>query len=247
MRRLIKIGIIIGTILIVIILVTTIAVSLFLGKIVKSGIESFGPKLTQTSVTLESLDLSVISGSAKIKNLIIGNPKGYNASNAICVGSATVQIDPGSMLSDKILIKSINITAPEITFEGNPLGKNNLKQIQDNINQTIDSQKEISSKESSKPTTKIQIDELIITDARVHLGTKGTRPIPNIRLKDLGKGPEGITPANVTKQIFAELIGNTLNAVGSAAVNTGKSTEKLGKEGFDKLKSIGGLFKKSTN
>jgi len=40
-------------------------------------------------------------------------------------------VNPLSVLSDKIVVRSVRVEAPEISFEGSPFGKNNLGQIMD--------------------------------------------------------------------------------------------------------------------
>src|ERR1035441_8166480 len=101
----ILLGIVIG--LLVLIVVAVIVVGLFLGKIVKAGVERVGPKITQTTLTVDAVDLSLLTGSATVKNLVVGNPSGYTAPNAISVVLTAVSVSPMTVLSDKIVIKSI--------------------------------------------------------------------------------------------------------------------------------------------
>ena len=99
-----------------------------LGKVIKTGIENFGPKMTQTTVTVNSVDLSPTSGSGSIRGLVIGNPAPYQEPFALRLSEVTLAIDPSSILSDKIVIKSLKIINPEITLEGG-LSDNNLKKL----------------------------------------------------------------------------------------------------------------------
>ena len=129
-----------------------------------------------------------------------------------------------SVLSDKIVVKSIRVESPEITFEGNPFGANNLKKIQDNVNTAAANfQSPLSTNQPpktaapAKPGKKLEVDEFLITGAKIHFGTGPTLPLPDIHLTDLGKGPDGITPADLTKQVLSEVVSGTIKAVGSAA------------------------------
>ncbi len=86
------------------------------------------------------------------------------------------------------------------------------------------------------------------TGAKVHIGTGATLPLPDIHLRDLGKGPDGITPADLTKTVLGEVVSGTLKAVAKDATNLGKGAENVGKQGVNKITTgLGGLFKKSTN
>lgn len=254
MRKLKKILLVTVIGLLAVIIIAVIVVGLFLGTIVKTGVNTVGPKLTQTTLTVDAVDLSLLTGSAKVKNLVIGNPEGYKAPSAISVGLAAVSVTPMSVLSDKIVVKSVRVEAPEITFEGNPLGANNLKKIEDNVNAAAASLQSPSTNQpaktgaAAKPGKKLEVDDFLITGAKIHFGTGPALPLPDIHLTDLGKGPDGITPADLTKVVMNEVVAGTLKTVESAALNMGKNAGNLGKEGASKITTgIGGLFKKTTN
>ena len=255
MKKAKKILLILGIALLVFILVAVAVVGLFLGKIVKMGINDVGPKITQTTLSVDAVDVSLLTGSAKVKSLVIGNPSGYKAPNAISVGVAAVSVSSMSVMSDKIVVKSIRVESPEITFEGNPLGANNLKKIQDNVNAAAANfQSPLSTNQPpktaapAKPGAKLEVDDFLITGAKVHVGTGATLPLPDIHLTDLGKGPDGITAADLTKKVLTEVISGTLKAVEGAAVDVGKDATKAVGAGVNKITTgIGGLIKKATN
>jgi hypothetical protein len=254
MKKAKKILLITGIGLLVLIVVAVIVAGLFLGKIVKLGINEVGPKITQTTMTVDAVDVSMLTGSATVKNFVIGNPEGFKAPNAISVSLAAVSISPMSVLSDKIVVKFVRVESPEITFEGNPFGANNLKKIQDNVNAAAASLQSPSTNQPAKtaapakPGKKLEVDEFTITGAKIHFGTGPTLPLPDIHLTGLGKGPDGITAADLTKTVLSEVVSGTIKAVGNAAVSIGKDAGKAVGGGVNKITTgLGGLFKKSTN
>jgi len=95
--------------------------------------ETVGPKIMLVSIKVDAVNLSLLNGSAKIKDLVVGNPEGYKTPQAISVSSAAVGVNPLTVFSDKIVVRSVRVEAPEITFEGG-LGGNNLSKIMDNVN-----------------------------------------------------------------------------------------------------------------
>lgn len=259
MKKAKKILLIMGIGLLVLIVVAVITVGLFLGKIVKTGVNTVGPKITQTTLTVDAVDLSLFTGSASVKNLVVGNPAGYKEPTAISVGLTAVSVSPMSVLSDKIVVKSIRIESPEITFEGG-LSGNNLSKLLDNVNGTAKNggpaPTNTTASAGSQPAKKLEVDDLLITGAKVH-GTLvlfggrevslPTLPLPDIHLTDLGKGPEGITATELTKQVLNEVVSGTIKAVGSAATNIGKEAGKAVGEGVNKITTgIGGLINKAT-
>jgi hypothetical protein len=235
-------------ILVVLIVVAVIVVGFFLGTIVKTGIETVGPKITQVSIKVDAVNLSLLTGSARVKGLVVGNPKGYKTPQAISVGSAAVGVNPFSVLSDKIVVRSVRVEAAEITFEGG-LGGNNLSKIMDNVNAI------------AKTGRKIEVDDFLITGAIVHVSLPGmggeemTLPLPDIRLTNLGKGNAGITATDLTRRVLGAIITATVKVVASATTDIGQGAGNLGRDAgkavsqdMNKItRGIGGLFKKSTN
>jgi uncharacterized protein involved in outer membrane biogenesis len=227
-------------VVVILVVVAVVAVGLSLNTAIKKGVETFGPQLTQVDVKLDSVSLSLFSGSGKIKGLVIGNPEGYKTPHAMSVGLAGVAVAPGSLLSDKIVVRSIRIEAPQVTFEFGP-GGNNLQRIQANLESFAGGSSTNQAKPTAektpaetKPGKKLQVDEVVITGGKVTLGAAALggklveAPLPEIRLKDLGQGPEGITGPELGKQI--------LSAINQGAIKT--YTDQLAKAGAEALQNI---------
>ena len=242
-------------VLVVLAVVAVILAGLFLGNIVKAGMETVGPKITRVPITVDAVRLSLLTGSARIQGLVVGNPEGYKTPQAISVGVAAVEVNPLSALSDKIVVRSIEVRNPEITFEGNPFSGNNLTKIRDNVSTASATGGQPATNQTAqaagKPGKKLEVDDFLITGAKVHVsltgmgGTETTLPLPDIHLTDLGKGPEGITPAELTKDVLDQVISGTVKAVAKGATDLGKGAENVGKEGVNAVKKgIGGLFGK---
>ena len=249
----------VGIGVVILIVAAVLIVSLFLDSAVKRGVEVVGPKLTKVDVKLGSASISLLSGSGKLSVLELGNPEGYKTPHSITLGKVSLALRPGTILSDKLVIKSLNLEAPEITFEGGLTG-NNLSKIVSNIEGTTSGNSEATqSKEASK---KLQVDELVITGGKVHVtltdlgGQSGTVPLPDISLKDLGTGPDGITVADLSKKILQEILVKTTETVTKNIGNLGKNAtdltknlgQNLGTNATDEAKkigkSVGDLFKK---
>lgn len=237
------------SLLIVVCILVGAAVFVFLnvGPMVKKGIETAGPKITQVKVGVNTVKISPFSGSGSILGLKVGNPQGYQTSHALASDEVTIEIIPSSLRQDKVIINSITILSPEITFEGG-LKENNLNQIIQNIQTTLDKLPSKKDSTSEKTTRKFQINSLAITGSQVNLsnpilkGQSLTVPLPNILMSDLGTGPEGITAAEVVKRVTSEILKKTLIAVseklgglgGEKALEWMDQTKKIG-EGVKKL------------
>lgn len=225
-----------------------IAIGIFLDSIVKRTVETYGPRLTQTPVALESVHLSLLTGSANIRGLKIGNPQGYHTPDAITVSTIAVGMDPLSIFSRKVVIRSIRIESPAITFEGG-LDGNNLSQILHNVDSAGNSGATAPANAGSQPKSEktYQVDDLLVTGAQVEVVLTGmSQPeevtLPTIHLTNLGQGSEGITAADLSRRILASINSATLEAVAADAIKLGKNAETL-KQAGENAKKIGqGLF-----
>ncbi len=251
-------------VVILLVILAFVGVGLFLDGIIKRAVETFGPKLTNVEVTLHSVSLSLFSGSGKIQGLQVGNPQGYKTPWAIRVGNASLTLQPGSLLSDKVVIKSINVQAPEITFETD-LKNNNLSKILANVQaatggaQAGATTNEPAPSQPAKPAKKLQVDEFVLRGGKVHVsvstlgGRTASVALPDIRLTDLGRGPEGITAAELTQRVLEEIQRGAAQAAGSAVADLSKGALYITKDvggtastnALEKAtRSIGDFFKK---
>jgi uncharacterized protein involved in outer membrane biogenesis len=247
-------------ILIVLIVVAAVGVHFFLDDIVKRGVVTIGPRITKTEVKLGSVSLSLLTGSGKLGGLLVGNPEGYKSPSAIQVSRTSVAIEPKSILTDKIVISSINVIEPEVTLETD-LRENNLSKILSNLEETTGG----NNSESAQPKDpaaqtkkKLQVDDFVISGGKLHvvvtaLGNRtASVKLPEIHLKDLGKGPDGITPAELTKRVIEELEKAAVTAASTAIADLSKGgvymSQDFGKAGSNSLektaKGLGDLFKK---
>jgi len=250
--------------LVVLMILAVLAVGLFLDKAIKRGVETFGPKLAKVEITLQSVSLSLFSGSGTVKGLLVGNPQGFKTPSAIQVGTASLALEPRSLLSDKIVIRSIRVEAPEITFEMDLKG-NNLSKILANVQEAAGraakepaKPQEPAQPKAAKPAKKLQVDEFVISGGRVHVamtalsGQAATIPLPNIRLQDLGKGPEGITQDELVKLVLQEVERGASQAAAGTVSDIGKGALYFTKDAATKgtnaaqsvTKGLGDLFKK---
>ena len=235
----------------VLILIVLAVVGLFsLGRIVKAGVERVGPAVTKVPVHLDAANISVFSGGSTLKGFVLSNPEGYKSPQAIKVGSMSLDLSRRSIFSDKVVIHSIKLEAPEINYEADLRG-GNLKKILDNI--SSGEKKPSETKPSGdKPAAKgkgaerkLQVDEFVISGAKVTVSSALTASypvtLPEIRLTNLGQGPDGITAAELSRRVMNAIVEATTKAV---AENSGK----LGGGAAETLKKgasgIGDLFNK---
>ena len=210
--------------LVVIVLVVLVIVVLNLDKGIKAVVETMGPELTKSSVTLSDVDLSLTSGEGSLKGLVVGNPAGFKTPNAFSLGEIFLAIDTESLTTDTIVIKSLRIIAPEITYES-AKGGTNLEQLQKNVEQAIGSGNDASgdtakgTDSDSSAAKKLIIKDFSITGGKISysnplLGNKPIiLPLPPIQITGIGEKTGGATAGEVVKQILEAVNKNAASAV----------------------------------
>lgn len=205
-----------------------------LDKMILAGVEKLGPEIVGAPVTLKAVKLSPLSGKGSLHGLVIGNPKGFYTPSAFELGEIRIAVDLKSLFSDKIVIKEIVIDAPKVTYEAGR-GGSNVAVIMRNA-EKFSGGSSSDAESSSKSEMKIQIDRFDFTSGTVSVSAKAFKgrtvslDLPAIHLTGLGKGKDGITPAEASKTILAAVGQGVREAVASGG-------------GVDKL--LGGVRKEA--
>lgn len=231
------------------IVAVVIAAALFYATtIITTTIEKIGTEAVGAPVTLDSISLGLVSGELSIAKFSVANPKGFEAAEALSFGEIFVNVDIASLLSDKIHVEEVRISAPAIFYEG-LLKKNNFKVIQNNVNNFVGSSAtpsntakstETSTEASSdKSAKKIQLDLFVIEEAEMSLvmttplgAQKAKVKLPEIMIKDIGKDAGGATIAEVVSKVSAPLLKN----VTAASVGAFSNLDDLKKDAEKNLR-----------
>jgi uncharacterized protein involved in outer membrane biogenesis len=234
--------------LVVLLIILVVAAMLFIGTIVKTGVEKVGPRVAKVSVTLDAAKLSIFNGSGELKGFVIGNPEGYKTPEAIKVGTVSISLVPRSVLQEKKHIRAIKVEGPEITYETDLKGSN-LGKIRENVSGSAKQDEQAGTKKEQTTKTKLQVDDFVITGGKVHVAAtmvgSYTVPLPEIHLAKLGEGPDGITPAELSEKVLSAVLDATIKAVADNAGKIPDAGKVLGTGAIDQLKKTGSdLLKK---
>jgi hypothetical protein len=227
-----------------------------LNALVKKAVETVGPEVTKTSLSVSRVGLLPLAGSGSIHGFVLGNPAGFRSPQAMSVGKVHISVEPKSLLSDVIVVREVEVRSPEIWVEGTPT-ENNLTRIQRNAEAFAGPAKP--AKGPAAPAKKVIIDDFLVTGAKLHLAMKlipeTTIPMPDIHLTGIGRKTNGATIGEAAKQMFGSLNGGIAQAATQAvkdvaknAMDIGKNAAGMGKnmakQGADLTKNLGGLFGK---
>ncbi len=171
-------------------------------------VNKFAPQITQTPTSLSSVDVSLLSGKLALKGLKIGNPEGFQAGDLFKLDEVSVQFQPKSVLTDKVIVDKVLIKGTQILAELNKVGQVNLivlnQNIQDYVNKTPtqsvkSTTKTTAPKASSQPKT-VVIRDLQILDSSIQLGfmgKKSTLQLPDIKEQNIGEKKKTSIPEAV--------------------------------------------------
>ena len=168
---------------------------------IKGGIEKDGPTIIGAPVTVGDVSVSPLTGKGELKQIAVGNPQGFRANYSLQIPLLSAAAKTSSIMSDLIVIKSIQAQAVRIFLEGGPAGTN-VAAIIKSVNDYADS------RASSGKGKRLQIDELIISDPAIELSVSAhsTKTLP-LRLSTLKLGGyTNVTPDAIALTIFTEVM-----------------------------------------
>jgi hypothetical protein len=236
--------IVVALMLVLLVVAGVVAIGVSLDKIIKTAVETGGPAITKVDVKLDQAQVSLLNGEGALRGFALGNPPGYTSPTSIQFDLASLSLQPSSLMADKVVIRHVRLEAPVITFEGGLKGNNlndllkGMQSAEPKPGETTEPAQEESEQAGSR---KLQVDEFTLTGARVNVkikelgGKTQTLVLPDIRLTNLGTGPEGITSRELTRLILNEIARKTLEVV----IASGGDLDKIGEAGLKQLEDSG--------
>ena len=184
-----------------------------LDGMVKTAIETHGSQATQTAVRVAAVQIVLKDGSGAIRGVTVGNPQGFATPQAFILGEIATQVELRSLSEEVTVIDHVTVRAPEVFFELNAAGKNNLAVLKQNLAGGTAA----SSGKNSGADPRLIIRKLLFADGSIHakvvpLNKEYELKLPTIELSDLG-GKNGATPAQIADQILKVLVDRALAEV----------------------------------
>ena len=200
-------------VIVVLLVLAGVGVYLFGEQAVEMGIEKGASQSLGVAVTLGEVDLRPFSGRARLEELAVANPEGYQHEQLLELGSGEVHMDVGSLLSDTVGIRSVVLDGMTLVLEQKGL-TNNLQEVLGNIERRPEEAED-------RPGKEVHVDELEITNTVVIVrllpvpgreADRLTLKLAPIRLEGLGTD----RPMNT-----ADLAGRVLLAIAAGIAEQG--------------------------
>lgn len=192
-----------------------------LDEFVRTAVEKAGTRATGVEVTLGKVALEISNGKGSLGELNVANPTGFDTDYAFNLGDISVTLDTSTVQSNPIVIKEVIVTSPRVIYELGD-GGSNIDKIQSNVEsfaKEVSGGSSASGDDSGGDGKKVIIEDLYIRGAEVSVsapflkGQKMGTGIPEIHMKDIGKGSGGATPGEVAAKVLDTLTSRVQNVV----------------------------------
>lgn len=233
-----------------------------LNSIVRKLVNKYGSEVTGTEVNLKGFDFSITKGTASIDEITVANPKNYKTPYIFDLNKISVKVNLKSLTSNTIIIDSVEVNKPEITYEMLSLTQNNIKEIQNNIQKYL--QKSASDKKADEPkksetpkesgeSKNVIIKKLVISDGKLTAASMGQEvaiTLPTIEMSNIGQ--KSSSKGTDIPTVIASIITKILNVASQTVVQNNLSDlENVAKENLnnvvgnvkDRVKTLG-IFSK---
>jgi len=222
MKTIIKI-IAILVVLIVIAFVALIAFGLSQADaFVKAAIEKGGTYATQTTTTVDEVNLGITDGSFSMSGLSIANPTGFTSEHFLFLQGTSVKLDTASLTSETISIPSVTFDGLDIILDkGNDPSNYNTILASLKRFETTDSTPAPDNADGSGGK-KVTIDSLTLSNIDIRVANMPgvslltgdiAINIPSIELKDIGKD-QPMTAAEITNLVIKTVLTAAVEAGG---------------------------------
>lgn len=250
----------VGGLALAVVLLVVVGGYLLLGNldgIIKDVIEDVGSELTQTSVTVDAVNLDLKTGKGQIKGLTIDNPKGFDSKYAFRLENVVLGLDLKSLTAPVIVITEIIIRGSKLIAEQKG-ETTNLSVLMKNVEQSSQKAdtKPVESQDSSDPTdVRLMVKKFVFVNTKGTIIAEGSEEkalkLPDVRRKNIGNKKTGLTPEQLANELLQSVISAVEKAVGSYLADIAKQAvensikEKMGLSGDDSEEGgLKSLFKK---
>lgn len=247
----------IGLVAILVLLLIGVGIVFYGGAIIRQGVETAGSNVTGVPVTLEAAHFFPLRGKAGLSGLTISNPEGFKTGHLIKLDGVDVEIDMSSLRTDTVVIKSVEIREPDVSYEMSLKGSN-FKALLKGMEGGPDTKPGEGESKSEKPNStpsseepggeggrKVMIEKFKILNGTVRISSKilqgrnAAIPLPDIELENIGKENEGASLPDVIQIVLGE-VASAVTSLASGIVGVaGQGVKAVGGGAIEGVKSVG--------
>ena len=204
MKRPLKIALGVLAAVVVLLIVGVAVFFTRLDSIVKQTVEREGTAQLDLATTLADADVSVLGGTLTLDGLTVANPPGYAAPNLFELGQVNVGVGYRDLTGDPVRIDSVDINSPSLVIERSGGEGGLVEQLRSNLQDLLDRLDQGDTTTAEGEATKLLIDRLTVTGARVairpnlpELDEEYALTLPDVTLNGIGTADEAENGAEI--------------------------------------------------
>jgi uncharacterized protein involved in outer membrane biogenesis len=194
------------------------------GNLIKTAVETYGPKYLGVDVRLGSAEISLTEGTGELRGLVIGNPDGFDGPHAFSLGRIKLGLDPLGQSETLIRLRTIEVDAADLAMIARG-SRTNLQALMSNLSSD---RAEAETEDGAEP--KIIIENFEFTNARTSVDSdllgETTVEIPDIHLKGIGEKSQGVTIREALKQLLSPIVKASTEALARENLNVDEMKSK---------------------
>jgi hypothetical protein len=193
-----------------------------LDRVVKTGIERGGGIILGVPVTVADVDVSLLRGTAEVRELTMGSPEGYEAEKMLTLKRGYIEMEFRSLLGDEIIIHNVELEEPDVMVEFGGEEGSNWKTLMARL-ATADEE------EAKKP---VRIDRIVVEGTKLRVSGGGwltnnplmsgrALSLPRLEVSEFATGADNtLTIAEALYSLVRDMvaaIGRKLGGLGERA------------------------------
>ncbi|NLF85313.1 MAG: hypothetical protein GX571_04320 [Lentisphaerae bacterium] len=235
LRRILA-GILLGVVVLVLL------VTLRLGTIIKTAVNTAGPALLGVPVSVESVSVYPLRGEVNLRTLTIGNPGGYGSEYLFRLDRMRLELALADLFKGRTRFREIVIEGPHVWYD-RKLARSNVGDLLETLEKLAPPEDSKAPPEERKqPAKPVVIDRLSMQEGTVgiRIGVGMKLPLPAVELKDIGKDG-ALMPVQVIRLILVNIFKGVLNVVAGAGELAVEGVKEVGSLAVDGVKGAGSL------
>jgi uncharacterized protein involved in outer membrane biogenesis len=231
-----------------------IAAWLYLDRIVGTAIEKGGSAALGVPTHVGGVQLALLRGHVGLSGFAIDNPSGFGSQRFLQLGSIRAEIPPSALREDTVVIPLIELEGLELSLEGSRQGTNYGRILQNAAG--AGGSPKTSGKPSSQGGKRFVVRELVVRDVKAKLAMSGfgselastSIEVPEIRLRDLGSGTQGVQLAeliaHITRGVVQSVVRKQPELAGALGGELRGRIEGEARKARETLERFGGALRR---
>lgn len=211
------------------------------GSVIRTAVNSVGPKVLGVPVTVEKVHVNVLRGVVRLKQLVIGNPEGFTTPHLFELEGLHVDLSMRALLRGQTHVTLISVEGPHVWYERR-LTDSNIGKLQEILAARKPAGEEKPVERKKKEGGGVVIDRVVVKGGRIglKLGVGGELPLPAIELKDIGKNePDGVSLADAVQRIVTAILRSVTSVIAGAGELAVDGVKALGAGALEGGKLVG--------